>query len=894
MTHQKQIIQTFVRYSPEMVDSLKHRLDLPHQFSNQELLAFSRHVEWAGRLDRRFSKALASGGLALLDAPESYQFYMQKVKIYGQYGVTQGMAIAKSLYRVLLCCQKRMQIMFLQAIENMRQTGPHTLTAPFNVLCDLLDEPDQASADLYIELLHHTFSQSLRFQDSQMLSQTIPECCAAMHKDRRLYQMKQFARIINCCPQWASHFSKGMQDGLNILSESALNQFVEEAINRYENNPERGAIFLTIDSELAQEKYRELQSVVALSQIVQPLIHYVQARTSLSLQIRPVSALENNDSAMQVCTDGKTIYLPDEMGIFSNRRDNVRIYKCLLRFEAGLCEYHTFNFDLEKVLAQIDKPDLAKHQDLITPDPDYFFSLFHHPAMAEDLFNVIEQGRIRLCLSNYYPGMIRHALPMIQKETVRLIKQHTQSSPILYLYARIALNMKKKQCRITYNSLDEMINRIVDKLSHEMGVEQSAALVYHIFPDIYQWYKQNKIDYTKLNPPFGRKISIRLFYRDLHSFDIRAKIIRQKLKELNIPIYQSDIRNRLSEKKGVISIRDIRRMFKQRTGKQLEMNDTQIDQLFEKSEKAASENTLISKNASFTYKEWDCHYCDYKPAHTRVYCKSMDAGAKGLYFYELTLKRYRGILKRIRKSFELLRPQGMVLLRQWCEGDEFDYRALISYAVDRKIRQTPSDRLYIKHVKQQRDVSVFLLIDLSRSTGFRISGSHQRVLQVEKEAIVLFCEALQQSGDRFAIAAFSGLGRQCVDYFLVKSFDSPHSSEIKRRISALSPCRSTRMGAAVRHATTQILQTTSKVRLLIILSDGLPNDLDYKDTYAIADSRMAIREARAMNVYVHGITVNVQASDDLDTLYGKGKHTLIQDVRDLPDKLPVIYRRLTG
>ena len=167
-------------------------------------------------------------------------------------------------------------------------------------------------------------------------------------------------------------------------------------------------------------------------------------------------------------------------------------------------------------------------------------------------------------------------------------------------------------------------------------------------------------------------------------------------------------------------------------------------------------------------------------------------------------------------------------------------------------------------------------------------------MQVEKEAIVLFCEALQQSGDRFAIAAFSGLGRQCVDYFNVKSFESPHSAEIKRRISALSPCRSTRMGAAVRHATTQILQTTSKVRLLIILSDGLPNDLNYKDTYAIADTRMAIREARALNVYVHGITVNVQSSDNLDTLYGKGKHTLIQDVRELPDKLPAIYRRLTG
>jgi len=894
MKHQKQIIQSFVRYAPELVDSLKHRLNLPHHFSNKELMAFARHVEWAGRLDRRLSEILASGGLALLDSPDSYQFYIQKVKIYGQYGVIQGMAIAKSLYRVLLRCHKKTQITFLQAIENMRQTGPHTLTAPFNVLCDFLDEPDQDSADRYIELLHQTFSQTLRFQESQTLSQTIPECCAEMHKDRRLYQMHQLSKIISVYPQWVSHFAKGMQNGLNILSESALEQFIQEVITRYENNPENGALFLTIESELAQNTYRELQSVVALSQIIQPLIQYVQARTGLPLNIRPISNLENDNKAIQVCTDGKTIYLPDEMGIYSSRRDNVRIYKCLLRFEAGLCEYHTFRFDLEKVLEHIGKPDLAKNQDLITPDPQYFFSLFQHPTMAKDLFNVIEQGRIRLCLSKNYPGMIRHAMPMIQKEAVRMLKLDTDTSPIFYLYARIALNLNKKYCRFTYDGLESLIQTIVDELTYTMDVENAAALVYKTFPSLYQWYRQNKMDYKKLNPPFGRKISIGLYYTNVHSFDIRAKIIRQKLKKMEIPIYQSDIRTRLEEKNGVITIRDIRRMYKQRTGNQLDMDDTQIGQLFEKSDRAASEFASPCKNTYFTYKEWDCNLCDYLPAHTRVYCKSIDSAAKGLYFYELTLKRYRGILKRIRRSFELLRPQGMVFLRQWCEGDEFDYRALIEYAVDRKIRQTPCDRLYIKHVKQQRDVSVFLLIDLSKSTGFRISGSHQRILQVEKEAIVLFCEALQQSGDRFAIAAFSGLGRQCVDFINVKSFDAPHSTDIKRRISALSPCRSTRMGAAVRHATSQILQTPSKVRLLIILSDGLPNDLDYKNTYAISDTRMAIRETRALNIYVHGITVNVQASEDLDTLYGKGKHTLIQDVRELPDKLPVIYRQLTG
>ncbi|KPA12888.1 von Willebrand factor type A protein [Candidatus Magnetomorum sp. HK-1] len=886
--------QTIIRFAPEFADTCKDQFKLPHKMSDEQLKLFSRNIEWAGRLDKRFSKILAKGGLCLLNQSENCQLFLQEVRKYGQYGVVQGMTMAKCLYRVILTTEKQFVSVFLEIFETMRCLGPHTLPEPFDLLCGYLNEPDPICAQAYLELLVNAFSHDLNFQDSKLLSKVIPECCDKMHKDRRLYQIQQFKRVVMLYPQWAESFSKGMEKGLNILSESALKKFIDQAIDKYEKHPERGARFLTIEAELAQERYRKLQSVVALTQIIQPLIHYAQARTGLPLQVRPISELNDEDILpMTVCTDGAIVYLPDEMGVFPNKRDNAKVYKCLIRLEAGLCEYHTFDFDLEKTLEHIQKPELAKKQDLITPDPIYFFSTFQQPSMAEDLFNVVEQGRVRVRLSHQYPGMIRHALPLIQKEALRMIKTSGTSSPIFYLYARIALNMTKQQCKIVYNDLDDIITTILNDLTPEISVEQSAVIVYKIFSFIYKWYKNEKIDYKRLSPPFGRKINIKLFYAAHQSMDIRAKVIRQKLGEMDIHIYQSDIRKRLSEKGGILTLRDIRRLYKQRNDKQLEIEDTELEHLFEESDRTPSENTPISNDPSYIYKEWDCLLCDYLPAHTRVYCKDIDTDKQSLYFYQLTLKRYNGLLKRIRRSFEFLRPQGMTFLRRWREGDEFDYRALIDYAVDRKIKITPSDRLYIKHIKQQRDVSVFLLIDLSKSTGYRIPHSHQRVIQVEKEAMILFCEALEKSGDRFAIAAFSGLGRQCVDFFQVKSFESPLSMEIKRRISALSPCRSTRMGAAVRHATVQLLKIPSKVRLLIVLSDGLPNDLNYKADYAISDTRMAIREARAVNVHVHGITVNIQMMESLDTLYGKGRHTIIQDVRDLPDKLPLIYRRLT-
>jgi len=262
-------------------------------------------------------------------------------------------------------------------------------------------------------------------------------------------------------------------------------------------------------------------------------------------------------------------------------------------------------------------------------------------------------------------------------------------------------------------------------------------------------------------------------------------------------------------------------------------------------------------------------------------------------FYEAVLKQYQGLVTKIRYSFELLKPESLQILRQWIEGDEFDYRALLDFAIDQKAGLTPSDRLYIKRIKQERDVAVLLLVDLSRSTANRVSGSKKRVLDVEKEAVVLFCEALDVVGDSFAVAGFSGTGRFGVDYFNIKGFEEALEPEIKNRINALTPQRSTRMGAAIRHAVSRLEKKKSKVRLLLIIGDGFPNDLDYKQKYAIEDTRKAMQEARSKNIYARAITVNIPGDPALDALYGETNHNVISDINELPDKLLHIYRSLT-
>ncbi|MBW2573450.1 MAG: VWA domain-containing protein, partial [Deltaproteobacteria bacterium] len=258
-----------------------------------------------------------------------------------------------------------------------------------------------------------------------------------------------------------------------------------------------------------------------------------------------------------------------------------------------------------------------------------------------------------------------------------------------------------------------------------------------------------------------------------------------------------------------------------------------------------------------------------------------------------TLEQYRGLVKRIRYAFELLKPEGLKRLRPWVEGDEFDYRALIDFAIDKKAVWLPSDRLYIKRIKQHRDVAVLLLVDFSRSTANTVFGSQKRVLDVEKEAVVLFCEALAVVGDAFAIAGFSGTGRLGVDYLRVKDFDEEMDDNVKHRINGVAPLRSTRMGAAIRHAVSLLEKVSSKVRLLIILGDGFPNDLDYKKNYAIEDTRKAIFEARSKKIHTHAITVNISGDSRLNDLYGNDRYNVISDVQELPDRLLRIYSALT-
>jgi hypothetical protein len=466
------------------------------------------------------------------------------------------------------------------------------------------------------------------------------------------------------------------------------------------------------------------------------------------------------------------------------------------------------------------------------------------------------------------------------------------------LYALLTLDLALDDS-VNCNSNDhELIASIAAqfeaKMNENITVASSVELVLRTYDDIQKICmsptNDNYLDgvYRPLKTAFGWRPWPNLFFCVHPEYDRMAEKLRVCLAARGLMVSPSDLKKRLLKNDGVLGSQDIIEI----SGVK-EFDSKEIEELLKSPVPRFLDQSPFEIFAErvFWYKEWDHTLADYLHNCVRVLERNVSAAKND--FYQQVLKRHDILIKRMRRAFELLKPEGLTILRQWVEGDEFDYRALLDYAVDKKAGIMPSDRLYMKRMKQQRDVAVLLLVDLSHSTSSLASGSRASVLDVEKEGIVIFSEALDAVGDSFAVAGFSGTGRLGVDFYWLKNFEEEMNNTVRHRIDAIVPQRNTRMGAAIRHAASRLEKLPSKVRLLIILGDGFPNDIDYKQRYAIADTHQALLEARSNNIYVHAITVNIAADPKLDDLFGNVHHNVISDVCELPDRLPWIYGALT-
>lgn len=285
-----------------------------------------------------------------------------------------------------------------------------------------------------------------------------------------------------------------------------------------------------------------------------------------------------------------------------------------------------------------------------------------------------------------------------------------------------------------------------------------------------------------------------------------------------------------------------------------------------------------------TYPEWNHRSRSYMPDHCRVL--EVDACPDGAPFVPDARR-----MREVRRQFEALRPRRVLQPRQ-IDGPELDLDALLTARADQAATGRGSDRIWQSSRQIERDLSVAFLIDTSRSTEAAIGDTC--VIDVAREAMAALACGIDAAGDRLGVWGFSSLRRDRVFLTRCKGFKDPMSPGIIANIGALKPGHYTRLGAAIRHVSAQLAEEPSLRKLLIVLTDGKPNDLDhYEGQHGIEDSHKAVREARISGQSLHGIIIDADGQDWFARIFGRGGFTLLPDPERLTRALPDIYRTLS-
>ncbi len=290
--------------------------------------------------------------------------------------------------------------------------------------------------------------------------------------------------------------------------------------------------------------------------------------------------------------------------------------------------------------------------------------------------------------------------------------------------------------------------------------------------------------------------------------------------------------------------------------------------------------------AELTYPEWDYRRGAYLKDHCRVVAGSGPSEEAS----QIPSEEMKALIRRVRRQFEAMRPRHE-MLRAQVDGADLDLDAVVRSRTDLAASGECSDRIHLASRPQAHDLAVTLLVDVSLSTDAWFND--RRVLDVEKEALLVLAEGLAACGDMHSILSFTSRRRDWVRVETIKDFDEPMSTNVRHRIAALKPGYYTRMGAALRHATAKLAERPNRKHLLLVLTDGKPNDVDhYEGRFALEDTRRAVTEARRRGIHVFAVTVDQDAKIYVPALFGHHGYAVVPDIRRLPAVLPQIYRAL--
>jgi len=295
----------------------------------------------------------------------------------------------------------------------------------------------------------------------------------------------------------------------------------------------------------------------------------------------------------------------------------------------------------------------------------------------------------------------------------------------------------------------------------------------------------------------------------------------------------------------------------------------------------------------YHYQEWDYQIQLHRPDWATVYERRQKKGDPD--DIEAILTQYKPIAHRIKQIIDLLTPEGVQRVRNMEDGDEIDLNAAVDAMISIRMGKQPNPRITMRNVIKSRDLAVVVLMDLSESTNETMAGSDKTVLELTREAATLVATAINGIGDPFALHGFASDGRHDVQYYRFKDFGQHFDDESKARLAGMKGGLSTRMGAALRHAGHQLLKQPERRKLVLLVTDGEPADIDERDPQHLRhDTKKAVEELYSTGVLTYCLTLDPNADDYVKRIFGENNYTIIDNVDRLPEKLPTLFASLTS
>ena len=714
-------------------------------------------------------------------------------------------------------------------------------------------------------------------------------------------------------------------------NHDAMDAWVSAGLEQLSISFDAALAFFSLESARSIDLLEKIKGQVNFSDCKRVLQMYAHAISGRQIKVDAIPMEGGEASAADfrglTRTDGLCIFLPGQVSMLSGTEENFAFYKVALLHQLGYFEFDTFDR-----ISYIER-ELAAYDDEL---------------LAHALFTILEDARVDWRLERRFRGAA--ASISVHKQLALLGRDEKPFSPraqMLEGLVRCGLGSTEFSIApIRYRDNIASLQYSMQRLNCDTASPDDTLVAVRQCYEILHDNVETSASYENLDSPHEEMLPEELpapidFHGELDVKQVASNMAILKIDEALSAAADEDMislatvmdpQNLDIEEIVKGEVRDAMAMLLT----ELENRDTEVDAAAEQDwqNKLHDLKSMLGRISGqvheqhrFLYDEWDYVIDDYRRRWCTLFeIRDVD---ESLEYVVETLSQHAGLLTLVRKQLNRLKPELLRKIKGVIDGDELDLERTVESVVDRKTGITPKDNIYIQRQRKDRDVSALFLLDMSASTDdpipdpdaepafgvkdnatgawdddlmghyFAPDESTKRIIDLEKEAVILMAEALEELGDNYSVCGFSGYGREQVDYFLCKDFDEPYDERARGRIGGIKPCRSTRMGCAIRHATRSLVKTESRIKALIIISDGYPQDFDYgKDRsskdYGVRDTMKALGEARQQGVQAFCLTVDPSGHDYLREMCPDQQYMVIQDITQLPNELSKVYRSLTG